>query len=67
MDIHTYRCSSCGSSDCRDPYHRVYTQQLNQLTQLLAQPEADPHEIWMRMFAIYALDKRFHVMQENVS
>ena len=67
MNIDNHQCSSCGKPDCCDVYHKVYTQHLQHLTQLLAQPEADPDEIWMLMFAISALDRRFHVIQENVS
>jgi hypothetical protein len=67
MDIHTYRCSSCGKPGCCDVYHKQYTRYHERLTQLLAQPEVDPQEVWFLMFLISALDRRFHVIQENAS
>jgi len=42
MNIDNHQCSSCGKPDCCDVYQKVYTQHLQHLTQLLAQPEADP-------------------------
>ena len=67
MDIHTYRCSSCGQPHCCDVYHKQYTRYHERLTQLLAQPEVDPQEVTFLMFLISALDRRFHVIQENAS
>ena len=66
-DENMHQCASCGRSDCRDTYHRIYTRYHERLTQLLAQPEADPQEIWFMMFMISALGRRSEMMKEKAS
>jgi hypothetical protein len=67
MDIHTYRCSSCGKPGCCDAHHRAYSRYLQELQQLLAQPEVDRERITFLMFLIATLEQRFHVLKESAS